>query len=370
MKNLITLLFLFVASFSFGQTNDIVVFSESGDNFTLFVNSIKQNQEPRANVKAKDLKGESFVLRVEFENASIPVMTKNIWTESKGIELTANIKKNKKGEYVLRYMGETPKNTDTDQYAEADYVVYEDPKVDNHQEDVVGVNTNANTETVTTTTIVTTGQVVGGNQNSNSGVSLNVNVNESGMSVTSENKKPQTNLGLSVNETGTDVSTNVGGENVNISFNINATGLDANVQTNENVSTTTTTTTTTITSSSNFDTSDLVVVEDGESNYTPVNSRCAYSMSSDEFAEAIQSVKSKSFEDSKLTTAKQICKANCMTAEQVRDMNKVFGFEDTKLEFAKYAYDFVYDSSKYYKVNDSFEFEMTIEELDEFLENK
>ncbi len=370
MKNLITLLYLFVGCYAFGQTNDIVVFSESGDNFTLFVNSIKQNETPRANVKAIDLKGESFVLRVEFEDPSIPVVTQNIWTESKGIELTANIKKNRKGKYVLRYMGETPKNPDTDQYSEAEYVVYEDPEADNHPADVVEVNTNANTETVTTTTIVTTGQVVGDNQNSNSGVSLNVNVNESGMSVTSDGKDASINMGVSVGETGTAVSTNVGEENVNVSFNINATGLDANVQTSENVSTTTTTTTTTITSSSNFDSNDVVVVEDVESNYIAVNSRCSYPMSSGEFDEAIQSIKSKSFEDSKLTTAKQICKANCMTAEQVRDMNKIFSFEDTKLEFAKFAYDFVYDSSKYYKVNDSFEFEMTIEELDEFLENK
>ncbi len=220
-------------------------------------------------------------------------------------------------------MGETPKNTDTDQYSDVEYVVYEAPEV-------------------------------------------NTNVSE--MAVTSENKNPQTNLGLSVSESGMAVSTSVGGESVNISFNINATGVDTNIQTSENVSTTTTTTT--ITSSSNLAANDVVIVEDVESNYIPVNSRCAYPMSSSEFNEAIKSVKSKTFKDSQLTTTKQICKANCMTAEQVRDMNKVFDFEDTKLDFAKFAYDFVYDASKYYKVNDSFEFEMTIEELNEFLENK
>ncbi|MDD4150175.1 MAG: DUF4476 domain-containing protein [Bacteroidales bacterium] len=369
MKNLITLLFLFVGCYAFGQTNDIVVFSESGDNFTLFVNSIKQNEIPRANVKAKDLNGESFVLRIEFESSSIPVMTKNIWTESKGVELTAVIKQDKKGKYVLRYMGETPKNTDTDKYSDEEYVVYEDPQVDNHKPDITHANSNA--ETVTTTTVVTTGQVVGNNSNNNSGVSLNVNVNENGMSVTTEGDDTDINMGLSVNENGMNVSTNTGtgGENINVSFNINTSGVDANVQTNDNF-TTTTTTTTTISSSSNFGTNNVVEVDEVESNYVPVNSRCAYSMSSSEFDEAIKSVKSKSFEDGKLTTAKQICKANCMTSEQVRDMNSVFGFEDTRLDFAKFAYDFVYDTSKYYKVNDSFQFEMTIEELDEFLENK
>ncbi|MDD2634530.1 MAG: DUF4476 domain-containing protein [Bacteroidales bacterium] len=370
MKNLLTLLFLITASYLFGQTNDIVVFSESGESFTLFVNSIKQNEVPRANVKAKDLKGENFVLRVEFENTSIPIMTKNIWTESKGIELTANIKKNKKGKYVLRYMGETPKNADTDQYSEEAYIVYEDPASNNSQNDIVELNNNANTETTSTTTIVTTEQVIDGNHNSNSGTSLSINVNESELSVTSGTSgttKTPASVDLSANENGMNISTELGGESVNVSFNIN----DANVHANENASTTTTTTTTTtITSSSNFETNDIAIAEEVESNHIVVNSRCSYPMSSNEFEEAIQSVKSKSFEDSKLTTAKQICKSNCMTAEQVRDMNKTFSFEDTKLDFAKYAYDFVYDTSKYYKVNDSFEFEMTIDELDEFLENK
>ncbi|MDD2278863.1 MAG: DUF4476 domain-containing protein [Bacteroidales bacterium] len=365
MKNLITLLFLFVAFNSFSQTNDIVVFSERGDNFTLFVNSIKQNEQPRANVKAKDLNGESFVLRIEFESSAIPVMTKNLWTDSKGVELTSVIKQDKKGKYVLRYMGETPKNPETDKYTDGQYlVVYEAPQANNHKPEVIRENPDA--ETVTTTTIVTTGQVVA--KNPNAGVSLNVNVNDNGMSVTSENKKPSTNLGLSVDGTNMVVSTNAGGENVNINLNLNAGGVDATLNANESVTTTTTTTSTTITSSSNFATNN--VVEEVESNYTPVNSRCASAMSSTEFNEALRSIKSKSFEDGKLTVAKQICKANCMTAEQVRDMNKVFGFEDTKLNFAKFAYDYVYDASVYYKVNDSFDFESTIDELNEYIESK
>jgi hypothetical protein len=343
MKSLMTFLFLFLGFYSFGQTKDIVVFSESGEDFTLFVNSVKQNQEPRANVKAKDLRGESFVLRVEFKNPSIPVITSKVWNENNDIELTSVIRQNKKGKYVLRYMGEAPKNSDTDQYSEAEYVVYADSNVDTYKPDVTQVNTNA--ETVTTTTIVTEEQVAGGKRNTDKGISL------------------------TVNETGVAVSSSVGRENVNINFNINsATGIDTNIQTSENVSTTTTTTT--VTSNSNPATNDNVVVENVESNYTPVNSRCPYPMSSSEFNDAIKSVKSKTFKDSQLTTAKQICKANCMTAEQVRDMNKVFDFEDTKLDFAKFAYEFVFDASKYYKVNDSFEFEMTIEELNEFLEDK
>lgn len=40
-------------------------------------------------------------------------------------------------------MGETPKNSDTDQYSEAEYVIYADSNVDTYQPDVTQVNTNA-----------------------------------------------------------------------------------------------------------------------------------------------------------------------------------------------------------------------------------
>ena len=40
-----------------------------------------------------------------------------------------------------------------------------------------------------------------------------------------------------------------------------------------------------------------------------------------------------------------------------------FDFEDTKLQFAKYAYGHTYDINNFYMVNDAFEFESSIEEL-------
>jgi hypothetical protein len=48
----------------------------------------------------------------------------------------------------------------------------------------------------------------------------------------------------------------------------------------------------------------------------------------------------------------------------------MFDFEDTRLDFAKFAWEYVYDKDNYYLVNDAFEFELTIDELNEFLELK
>ena len=98
--------------------------------------------------------------------------------------------------------------------------------------------------------------------------------------------------------------------------------------------------------------------------------RCAYPVSDAEFKKAVESVKSKSFADSKLTLARQITKSKCLNSEQVRDMAMCFDFEENKMEYLKYAYDFVLDPDNYYVVNEAFTFEMSIEELQEYLDSK
>ena len=79
------------------------------------------------------------------------------------------------------------------------------------------------------------------------------------------------------------------------------------------------------------------------------------------------SIDFEAFSDSRMTVAKQITKGNCLSADQVRDVTSLFDFESGKLEYAKFAYDYCYDQGNYYKVNDAFEFEMSIDELDEYI---
>lgn len=90
-------------------------------------------------------------------------------------------------------------------------------------------------------------------------------------------------------------------------------------------------------------------------------------MSPEDFASAKASISSKSFEDSKLTLAKQIAASNHLTSKQVKEIMQLFSFEDSKLDFAKYAYKYVYDPNNYYIVNDAFTFSSSIDELNEFI---
>lgn len=145
------------------------------------------------------------------------------------------------------------------------------------------------------------------------------------------------------------------GDQINIGVGINAGGTNVGVGINVNsgVSTTTTQTTTTTMGGP----TDVVIVED---------SGC-YEMSRPDFNQALASIKSKTFSDSKLTLAKQITKSNCLNSGQIAQITSLFDFEDTRLEYAKFAYIYCFNPENYWKVNNSFEFESTIEELDEYI---
>ncbi|MCX6306345.1 MAG: DUF4476 domain-containing protein [Bacteroidetes bacterium] len=94
---------------------------------------------------------------------------------------------------------------------------------------------------------------------------------------------------------------------------------------------------------------------------------CPRPMSSHSFDQAVESISSKSFESSKLTIAKQIVGSNCLRCQQVKEVMKLFTFESNRLDFAKFAYKYTWDVNNYFVLNDAFEFESSIEELNRYI---
>ncbi len=86
-------------------------------------------------------------------------------------------------------------------------------------------------------------------------------------------------------------------------------------------------------------------------------------MSDCDFRRACEAVSRQAFDDDKLRVAQQVAVANRLSALQVRDMAKLMTFEDTKLDFAQYAYTRVIDPQNYYVVNDAFTFSSSIADL-------
>ncbi|MEI6822548.1 MAG: DUF4476 domain-containing protein [Bacteroidota bacterium] len=97
---------------------------------------------------------------------------------------------------------------------------------------------------------------------------------------------------------------------------------------------------------------------------------CNNPMTHESFQNVKQSIASKSFEDTKLTIAKQVLNNNCLLTSQVKEILLLFSFENTKLDFAKYAYSYTYDIGNYYMLNDAFQFESSINDLNKFIIKK
>jgi len=100
------------------------------------------------------------------------------------------------------------------------------------------------------------------------------------------------------------------------------------------------------------------------------NGNCIRSMDAVSFGKAKQTIESKGFDDTKLSTAKQVAKANCLTTDQILEIMKIFGFEESRLDFAKYAYDYCFDQNNYFNISQGFSFDASTEELNEFIETK
>ncbi|HMI08515.1 MAG TPA: DUF4476 domain-containing protein [Flavobacterium sp.] len=93
-------------------------------------------------------------------------------------------------------------------------------------------------------------------------------------------------------------------------------------------------------------------------------------MSNADFNSALATVKNQNFDETRLKIAKQIVSANCMSTDQIVKIAGTFGFDENKLDFAKYADDFCTDPGTYFKVNNVFGFSSSAEELSDYVQSK
>ncbi len=327
------------ASAVVAQTSDLVFFTDDGSKFTLIVDGDVKNPAPATRVVAAGIRTESPMVMVKFEDATIPQIRKPGFFPL-GKEYTIMITVNKKGERVLRPTG----NAELGTAAKAEPVK---PRPDSFEDDGAVHSTRTQATGVTQTT---------------------------GVDPTIDSGGVQQTTTVTVSEhAGGD------GENLNMSMGVNGVGINMNVGFTEGTgnSTTTTAHTTTTRTTTNS------TIEEAEEMAPPVRVAepyrmsgysgpigCAIPMTSAEFADAKSSIESKGFEETKMTMAKQIARDRCFTTEQVKSIMGLFGFEDTKLEFAKFAYDHTHDLGNYYKVNDAFGFESSIEELNNYIQSR
>ena len=102
----------------------------------------------------------------------------------------------------------------------------------------------------------------------------------------------------------------------------------------------------------------------------PVPPAGPVAMSAADFQEALAMVKRESFETTRCSTAKQIVKSNHLTVSQIEQLCRVFDFDNTKLDFAKFAYPYCVDPEHYYLLHNVFSFESNKRALDDFIEKQ
>ncbi len=93
----------------------------------------------------------------------------------------------------------------------------------------------------------------------------------------------------------------------------------------------------------------------------------AYPMNGNDFDVARATIRNEGFDETRLDIAKQIASSNCLSTNQIVSIIQTFGFEATKLEFAKYAYDHCTDPNNYFKVNNAFSFSSSKQELNNYI---
>lgn len=86
-----------------------------------------------------------------------------------------------------------------------------------------------------------------------------------------------------------------------------------------------------------------------------------------DFSQAKETLRKEWFENTRVTTAKQIIDRNYFTSRQVKEILLLFTFENNRLDLAKYAYGKTVDKGNYFIVNDAFTFNNNKEKLSEYI---
>lgn len=321
MKKITTLLFfglisMMVFSQAPRQYANLTIYSENGETFTIKLNNKLKNQVPKSNVKIQHLTMMKYQMYLDFTSETIPDLNENIYLNP-GYNIVYVVKKNRKGEFVLRPQSQAPLNTVAQTTAPSN------PAARNNNVTYTQ-NTTARPNTNVTYTQTTTAP----------------NSNVTYRQTTTTTTVPNASMNLSVSNP------------VGVSLNVNVSDPLMN-------NSTTYTQTTTTTSSSPAVYNNNSINRSGGS--------CAYPMGNSDFQAAYSSIQSKSFDDTKLTVAKQVIGSNCLKTSQVKQIMSLFSFEDTKLSLAKYAYMHTYDPKNYYQLNDAFSFSSSIDALNTYV---
>jgi hypothetical protein len=309
-KKITLLIMLMVSTISFAQfgpVGHLNVFSEDGDRFTLILNGEIINDVPQSNLRVEDLNQPYYNAKIRFEDKSMLDISKNNLMVTDVDGIFMDVT------YKIRRDKNNKTKSKMNYFSAIPVVPNFIPPSNVHvvhygqPQPVIVQQVGGVSQTTTTTTTL------------NEGTSIGVGISVGGV-----------NMGVSIND---------------------SMGNGAVSQT---------TTTTSSSSGANH------------GNYAEPTRGCGGTscMTSGNFNAALATIKKQSFEDTKLKTAKQVITANCLNVNQVMQIANLFSFEDNKLEFAKFAYDYCIEPQNYFKLNGIFSFSTNVDELSDYVQSR
>jgi len=341
-KILFTSLFLLAAICLNAQYSLLTVFSDEGEEFYLYVNGKKMNEQAQSRVEFIKLENDYQKIKVVGTGGANITVSKQVPAkdfDGNYCKMTYCLKKNRRGDYKLREYDVTalPK----EEVAQRAQPV---------QTKVVVVEEKPEKKTVTKTEETVSVSVSANNKNS---ASLNVSADDDKVS-------------LSIN-----VSENTKSENVSVSFSASESSVSGSIQVTESSQETVVIETSSSSSSSNSGETKKVEVVEVVSPLPGYSGKvgCDNLINDSEYDDIAAAIKNNDFEETKFTVAKDIVSKKCIQAKHVHDIMKLFDHEDTRLRFAKFAYTYTYDQDDYYKVYKAFDFELTIDDLKAYIDN-
>ncbi len=88
------------------------------------------------------------------------------------------------------------------------------------------------------------------------------------------------------------------------------------------------------------------------------------------FRNTLQVIKNQSFDSERLKIAKHAAANGELTSHEVSEIAKLFSFESTRLDFAKYAYDYTIDKKNYVVVHQVFQFSSSVSQLQDYISQR
>jgi hypothetical protein len=109
----------------------------------------------------------------------------------------------------------------------------------------------------------------------------------------------------------------------------------------------------------------------GSSVSTNVSNNPPCEVNQKDFADVKNQIIKQSFNNTKINVAKEnIRSRKCFKTSQIIEVLALFSYEDSKMDIAKFAYDYVTDKENYVKVADSFSFSTNKDSFLDFLKRK